>query len=64
MDVLVNDCKVSLCPPMITARHALLAAGLMEEVSAGGRVYDEWGNEMGLDGSLKEGQKIYVRSSG
>ncbi|MBA4371618.1 MAG: hypothetical protein C0402_02015 [Thermodesulfovibrio sp.] len=61
MKVEVNDCAVSLFPPMTTVRHALLTAGLMEEVEAGGKVYDEWGNEAGLDGSLQEGAKLYVR---
>jgi hypothetical protein len=46
---------------MITVRHALLTACLMEEIEAGKKVYDEWGNETGLDGALREGAKIYVR---
>ncbi|MGC2063945.1 MAG: hypothetical protein WA610_13285 [Thermodesulfovibrionales bacterium] len=61
MNILVNDCTVSLYPPTITVRHALLTAGLLEEVEAGKKVYDEWGNETGLDGALAEGAKIYVR---
>lgn len=61
MNISVNDCMVSLCPPLTTVRHALLTAGLLEEVEAGKKVYDEWGNETGLDGALREGAKIYVR---
>lgn len=61
MNVSVNNCTVSLYPPLTTVRHALLTAGLMEEVEAGRKVYDEWGNETGLDGALSEGAKLFVR---
>jgi hypothetical protein len=61
MNVLVNDCPVSLYHPLTTVRHALLTAGLMEDVEAGKKVYDAWGHEIGLDGALSEGTKIYVR---
>jgi len=33
----------------------------MESVKTGKRVYDEWGNEIGLEGSLSENMKIFVR---
>lgn len=61
MKVLVNDCPVTLFQPLTLVRHALLSAGLMEEVAGGRKVYDEWGNETGLDGRLQEGAKLYVR---
>lgn len=61
MNVSVNDCPVSLYPPMTTVRHALLTAGMIGEVEAGKKVYDEWGNETGLDGMLQEGARIYLR---
>ncbi len=50
MIVFVNDKEVHLLPGM-TVKHALTQAGLMKSVKAGKRVYDEWGNEIGLDGA-------------
>ncbi|MDA8083527.1 MAG: hypothetical protein M0024_07715 [Nitrospiraceae bacterium] len=63
MNVSVNGCKVTLFPPMTTVRHALLTAGLFEELESGVKVYDEWGNEIGTEGALNEGAKIFVRSA-
>ena len=60
MIVFVNDKEIHL-PPGMTVNHALTQAGLMESVKAGKRVYDEWGNEIGLDGALSDGTKIFVR---
>lgn len=60
MTVYVNDREVSLVTGM-TVKHALTAAGLMDEIEKGKRVYDKHGNEIGLGGSLTEGSKIYVR---
>ncbi len=51
MKVYVNDLEMTLAPGM-TVRHAILAAGLMDEVAQGHRIYDDLGNEVGLDGSL------------
>ena len=45
----------------MTVKHALIAAGLIDEIKQGKKVYDEIGNEIGLGGSLTEGSKIYVR---
>lgn len=59
MKVLVNDMEVHLAPGM-TVRHALIGAGLLRDVEAGKRVYDEWGNEIGLEGALYEGARIHV----
>lgn len=61
MNIFVNDCPISLFLPMTLVRHAVQTAGLMQEIEAGQKVYDEWGNETGLDGALHEGSKIYVR---
>jgi len=61
MDVFVNDSKVTLFQPLTSVRHALLAAGLFDEVASGKKVYDEWGNELGLDGALNAGARIYLR---
>lgn len=60
MKVFVNGTPVDLLPGM-KVRHALVSSGLLRMISIGGRVYDEWGNELGLDGALTEGMRIYVR---
>ncbi len=60
MRVYVNDKAVDLLPAM-KVRHALTGAGLLTELGKGKRVYDEWGNEVGLDGALSDGARIYVR---
>ncbi|OGP57462.1 MAG: hypothetical protein A2162_09325 [Deltaproteobacteria bacterium RBG_13_52_11b] len=60
MIVFVNNKRVELLPNM-TVRHALTQAGLLKSLEAGKRVYDEWGNEMGLDGATCENMKIFVR---
>lgn len=59
MKVLVNDAEIHLAPGM-TVRHALIGAGLMIEVEGGKKVFDEWGNEIGLDGALSENARIYL----
>ena len=46
MKVYVNDQEVDLAPGM-TVRHALTAAGLINEIDKGKKVYDEMGNEIG-----------------
>lgn len=60
MKVFVNNLEISLFPGM-TVKHALIGAGLLDKVMAGKKVFDEWGNELGLDGALTEGNKIYVK---
>ncbi len=59
MRVFVNDKAVDILPGM-TVRHALISAGLLHEIGPK-KVYDEWGNEIGLDGALSEGARIFVR---
>jgi len=59
MKLFVNDRQIDLAPGM-TVRHALIGAGLFDEALAGEKVFDEWGNEVGLDGALCENAKIYV----
>ena len=34
---------------------------VLAELEESKRVYDGWGNELGLDGALSEGMKIYVK---
>ncbi len=60
MQVYVNNKPVELLPGM-TVRHALIKAGLLEQIEAGRKVYDAWGNEVGLAGALSAGMKIWVR---
>jgi hypothetical protein len=43
----------------MTVRHALLAAGCREKPEDL-LVRDEWGNEVGLDGALHDGQQLFV----
>ena len=62
MKVYVNNVRVDL-PEGMTVKHALIHSGLLHEVEASKRVYDEWGNEMGLEGALSEGMKLYVKSN-
>ena len=59
MKVTVNDIQIDLMPGM-TVRHALIGAGLFGEVKAGKKVFDEWGNEVGLDGALSDNSSIYI----
>jgi hypothetical protein len=60
--VLVNDDEIHLAPGM-TVRHALIGAGLLREVEGGKKVFDEWGNEIGLDGALSENARIYLEGA-
>ena len=60
MTVYVNNEAVHLLPGM-TVKHALIQAKMFDSLDQGRRVYDEWGNEMGLDGALSENLKIFVR---
>ena len=59
MKVYVNQKRVEILPDM-TVRHALVTAGLLKAMEKSEKVYDEWGNELGLDGALIEGMKIFV----
>ncbi len=63
MKIFVNDRPLDLLPGM-TVKHALVAAGVLGEIGALKKTYDEWGNELGLDGALSEGMKIYVLKRG
>ena len=60
MRVYVNDHPVDLARGM-TIKHALIHSGLLKELEVSKRVYDEWENEVGLDGALDEGMRIYVK---
>lgn len=60
MKVYVNNQALHIYAGM-TVRHALLTAEVLEELKDAKKVYDEWGNEIGLDGVLTEEERIYVR---
>ena len=60
MRVYVNQKPVDLAPGM-KVKHALVNAGQMAAIAAGLKVYDEWGHELGLDGALASGIKIFVK---
>ncbi len=59
MTVYVNDKPVEIFVGM-TVKHALISAGLLNKTGESTTVFDEWGNEIGLDGALTKGSKIYV----
>ena len=61
MQVYVNDTPVEILPGM-TVRHALLSSGLITDDDTLERVFDAWGNEIGLDGELSKGEKIFFCS--
>ncbi len=60
MKVYLNGKPVQLLPG-VSVKHALTHEGLLEELEQGKKVYDEWGNELGLGGALSEGAKISIR---
>ncbi|MCX5891052.1 MAG: hypothetical protein NTY36_16645 [Deltaproteobacteria bacterium] len=60
MRVYVNQQAVEVLPGM-TVRHALISAGLLDRLKAGQKAYDQWGNEVGLDGALAPEMKINVK---
>jgi hypothetical protein len=60
MRIYVNNIPCDLLPGM-TVRHALTQTGLLQETGQSQRVFDEWGNEIGMDGALSEGEKIYLQ---
>ena len=60
MNLWVNNQAVDLLEGM-TVRHALIQADLVKEIEKGKKVYDEWGNEAGLDGAVEAGQRFEVR---
>jgi hypothetical protein len=60
MIVYINDIPIDILPGM-TVKHAIIRAGLLKETGSLKRVFDEWGNEIGMDGALSDGEKIYVK---
>ncbi len=60
MKLWINDQPVDLLEGM-TVRHVLIQADLVKAIEKGKKVYDEWGNEVGLDGAVEEGQRFEVK---
>ncbi|MCX8023004.1 MAG: hypothetical protein N2745_09565 [Syntrophorhabdaceae bacterium] len=60
MRVFINGEPVELIPGM-TIKHALIFLNLLNEIERGKKVYDEWGNEVGLDGEVSEGERFFVK---
>ena len=60
MRVYVNQIPVDLLPGM-KVKHALIGAGLLKEIERQKKVYDEWENEIGLEGALFEGMRIEIK---
>lgn len=60
MVVYVDGKEIRLLPGM-KVKHALIQAGLLKDIAKGKKVYDEWGNELGLSGALWEGARLEVR---
>jgi len=62
MRVYVNRKAVDLVPGM-QVKHALIRTGEMAKIAGGLKVYDEWAHELGLDGALVDGMKIFVKEN-
>jgi hypothetical protein len=60
MRIYVDEKPVELVPGM-QVKHALIGAGRLAAIAAGLKVYDAWGHELGLDGALADGMKIFVK---
>lgn len=54
MRVWLNDKPLTLVTGM-KIRDAVNQAGLLDEIEKGSKVFDEWGNEVGLDGAVENG---------
>ena len=44
-------------------RDALIQADLFQDIEKGSRVFDEWGNEVGLDGALQDGCRYTLKKT-
>ncbi len=60
MRVFVNGEPIDLAPGM-SVRHALLRAGIPVDPDRSIRVSDQWDQELGPEGELAEGDRIFVR---
>ena len=62
MRVFVDGEPIDLVPGS-TVRHALLRADATAQFDESRRVFDPWGNEVGLDGELSKGDRFYTRGT-
>jgi hypothetical protein len=60
MRVWLNNKAVDLIPGM-TVRQVLIQTGLLKEIEKGTKILDEWGNQVGLDGTLEEGSRLEIK---
>lgn len=60
MRVFVGGREVNLLPGM-KVRHVLIQLGLLEGEREKVLVRDGWGNIVGLDGSLTDGDELFVQ---
>jgi hypothetical protein len=61
MRVWLDDQPIDLMPGM-TVRQAMIQTDLILKIEKGFKVFDEWGYEVGMDGALEEGSRLYVKS--
>jgi len=61
MRIWLNDQPIVFVPGM-KVRQALIQADLIQEIEKGVRVFDEWGNEVGLDGALEDEMRYVLKS--
>ena len=54
MRIWLNEQPLDLATGM-KIRDALIQADLLQDIEKGDRVFDECGNEVGLDGALQDG---------
>lgn len=62
MRIWLNDQPIDLISGM-TVRQALIQADLLPEIEKGAKVFDEWGNAIGLDGALADGSRLNIKST-
>ncbi len=60
MRIWLNGKPLTLVPGM-KVREALIQAGLLQEIEKGGKVFDKWGNEVGLDGAVENGCRYTLK---
>ena len=60
MRIWMNGQPVDLLKGM-TVRQALIQLDLVRSLDEGKKVFDEWGNQVGLEGTVEEGQRFEVR---
>ena len=60
MRVWLNDKPLTLVTGM-KIRDAVNQAGLLDDIEKGSKVFDEWGNEVGLDGAVENGCHYEVK---